>query len=54
MQTGYPLKQEIHDVIDRPELVIAAHSPMKRVLDQILIYEGLDVKVVLGVTDVLL
>ena len=35
-QTGYPLKQEIHDVIDRPELVIAAHSPMKRVLDQIL------------------
>ena len=30
-QTGYPLKQEIHDVIDRPDLVIAAHSPMKRV-----------------------
>ena len=35
-QTGYPLKQEIRDVIDRPELVIAAHVPMKRVLDQIL------------------
>jgi Lhr-like helicase len=35
-QTGYPLKQAIHDVIDRPELVIAAHSPMKRVLHQIL------------------
>ena len=35
-QTGYPLKQAIHDVIDRPQLVIAAHSPMKRVLDQIL------------------
>ncbi len=35
-QTGYPLKQEIHDVIDRPELAIAAHAPMKRVLDQIL------------------
>ncbi|MBN9060779.1 MAG: epoxide hydrolase N-terminal domain-containing protein, partial [Rhizobiales bacterium] len=27
---------EFHDVIDRPELAIAAHSPMKRVLDQIL------------------
>ena len=35
-QPGSPLKQEIHDVIDRPELVVAAHSPMKRVLDQIL------------------
>jgi Lhr-like helicase len=35
-QTGYPLKQEIHDAIDRPDLVIAAHSPMKRVVDQIL------------------
>ncbi|MGY3441323.1 DEAD/DEAH box helicase [Bradyrhizobium sp. USDA 4473] len=35
-QTGYPLKQEIHDVIDRPELAIVAHPPMKRVLDQIL------------------
>lgn len=35
-QTGYPLKQDIHDVIDRPELAIAAHFPMKRVLDQIL------------------
>lgn len=35
-QTGYPLKQEIHDVIDRPELAMAAHAPMKRVLDQIL------------------
>jgi hypothetical protein len=33
---GYPLKQEIHDLIDRIELVIAAHLPMKRVLDQIL------------------
>ncbi|CCJ05600.1 DEAD/DEAH box helicase [Methylocystis sp. SC2] len=35
-QTGYPLKQEIHDVIDRPELTTAAHAPMKRILDQIL------------------
>jgi len=35
-QTGYPLKEEIRAAIDRPELVIAAHSPMKRVLDQIL------------------
>ena len=35
-QPGSPLKQEIHDVIDRPELVVAAHFPMKRVLDQIL------------------
>jgi hypothetical protein len=35
-QTGYLLKQEIHDVIDRPELAIAALFPMKRVLDQIL------------------
>ncbi|MBY3060369.1 DEAD/DEAH box helicase [Rhizobium leguminosarum] len=35
-QPGYPLKQKIHDIIDRPELVIAAHFPMKRVLDQIL------------------
>lgn len=35
-QPDYPLKQEIHDVVNRPELVSAAHSPMKRVLDQIL------------------
>lgn len=35
-QTGYPLKQEIRDVIDRPALAIAAHYPMKRVLDEIL------------------
>jgi Lhr-like helicase len=35
-QTGYPLKQEIHDIIDRPELAIAALPPMKRVLDQVL------------------
>jgi hypothetical protein len=35
-QTGYPLKQEIHDVINRPELTTAAHAPMKRILDQIL------------------
>jgi Lhr-like helicase len=35
-QPGSPLKQGIHDVIDRPELVMAAHFPMKRVLDQIL------------------
>lgn len=35
-QTGYPLKPEIHDVIDRPELAMAAHAPMKRILDQIL------------------
>ncbi|MBN9056676.1 MAG: ATP-dependent helicase, partial [Rhizobiales bacterium] len=37
-QTGYPLKPEIHDVIDRPELATAAHAPMKRVLDQILAF----------------
>ncbi|WP_245433959.1 Zn-binding domain-containing protein [Rhodomicrobium lacus] len=35
-QTGYPLKAEVHEVIDRPELALAAHAPMKRVLDQIL------------------
>jgi Lhr-like helicase len=35
-QTGYPLKLEIHDVIDRPELATSAHAPMKRILDQIL------------------
>jgi Lhr-like helicase len=35
-QAGYPLKQEIHEVIDRAELATAAHLPMKRVLDQIL------------------
>jgi len=35
-ETGYPLKQEIHDIIDRPTLAAAAHAPMKRVLDQIL------------------
>ena len=35
-QTGYPLKSEIHDVIDRPELATSAHAPMKRILDQIL------------------
>lgn len=35
-QAGYPLKQEIRDVINRPELAIAAHQPLKRVLDQIL------------------
>lgn len=35
-ETGYPLKPEVHDVIDRPELATAAHGPMKRVLDQIL------------------
>jgi hypothetical protein len=27
-QTGYPLKQQIHDLIDRPELAIAAHIPV--------------------------
>lgn len=35
-QTDYPLKQEIHDVIDRPALAIAARPIMKRVLDQVL------------------
>jgi len=35
-QPGSPLKQEIRDVIDRPELMVAALFPMKRVLDQIL------------------
>nr|WP_312351918.1 DEAD/DEAH box helicase [Brucella intermedia] len=34
--TGYPLKQEVHDIIDPPALAAAAHAPMKRVLDQIL------------------
>ena len=34
--TGYPLKQEVHDIIDPPALAMAAHAPMKRVLDQIL------------------
>lgn len=34
-ETGYPLKPQIRDVIDRPELA-AAHVPMKRILDQIL------------------
>jgi len=35
-QPDYPLKQEIHDVVNRPGLASSAHSPMKRVLDQIL------------------
>lgn len=35
-QTGYPLKAEIHEVVDRPELANATRAPMKRVLDQIL------------------
>lgn len=35
-QSGYPLKDEIHGVIDRPGLATATHAPMKRVLDQIL------------------
>ena len=35
-QTGYPLKAEVHEVIDRPELANATRAPMKRVLDQIL------------------
>lgn len=35
-QPGYLLKQEIYDVIDRPELFFAAQAPMSRVLDQIL------------------
>lgn len=35
-QRDYPLKQEIHDVVNRPGLASSAHSPMKRVLDQIL------------------
>ena len=34
--TGYPLKQEVCDIIDPPALAVAAHAPMKRVLDQIL------------------
>lgn len=32
----YPLKEEIHAIIDPPALAVAAHAPMKRVLDQIL------------------
>ncbi len=35
-ETGYPLKQEIQDIIDRPALATAARAPMKRILDQIL------------------
>lgn len=35
-QPDYPLKQEIHDVVNRPGLASSTHSPMKRVLDQIL------------------
>lgn len=35
-QRDYPLKQEIHDVVNRPGLASSAHWPMKRVLDQIL------------------
>ncbi len=35
-QTGYPLKAEIGEVVDRPELATASRAPMKRVLDQIL------------------
>lgn len=35
-QPGYPLKQEIRDVVDRPGLAVAAHPSMQRVLDQIL------------------
>ena len=35
-QSGYPLKQEIRDIVDRAGLAPAAHVPMKRVLDQIL------------------
>lgn len=35
-QTGYPLKQDIRDVISRPGLALAAHAPLKRVIDQIL------------------
>ena len=34
--TGYPLKQEVYDIIVPPALAVAAHAPMKRVLDQIL------------------
>ena len=39
-QTDYPLKQEIHAVIERPELATTARPPMKRVLDQILASVG--------------
>jgi Lhr-like helicase len=35
-QTGYLLKKEIREAIDRPELEIAAQPPMKRILKQIL------------------
>jgi len=35
-QTGYPLKQEIQDVINRPGLAITAQAPMMRILEQIL------------------
>ena len=39
-ETGYPLKPEIHDVIDRPDLAITVHAPLKRILDQILASEN--------------
>jgi Lhr-like helicase len=38
--TGYPLKQEIHDIIDGPELAISTQAPMTRILGQILASVG--------------
>ncbi|PYE31954.1 ATP-dependent helicase YprA (DUF1998 family) [Rhizobium sp. PP-WC-1G-195] len=35
-RADYPIKKEIHDVINRPMLLSIARLPMKRVLDQIL------------------
>lgn len=35
-RTGYPLKEEVDEVIRRPALVAASYPPMKQVLDQII------------------
>jgi hypothetical protein len=35
-QPKFPLKQDIREIINRPALETSAHSPMKRVLDQVL------------------
>jgi hypothetical protein len=39
-EIGYPLKQEIRDVISHPGLAAAAHGPMQQVLNQILASMG--------------
>jgi hypothetical protein len=39
-QPKFPLKQDVQDIIHRPTLEASAHSPMKRVLDQVLASVG--------------